>query len=259
MQNQDSTFVTPVHDLEDIDGQAFRENCDYIRPQQLINGLYLLHEELYGLTYEVFSELTSDQREALTDCLQAMRREFCFGTLTHLRAHTNDCENYQRKALEFCAFGVQIFREPHAATTWLEGIKSKTKYEKYKKKFKVMTLLSDLEPLGIKLADLYSSLCQQVHASAYSIKTQTRIIKRRAVRINHLLYHDDSSSLERYELAQRFVTTITMDHFMLIVFAKALENRFHPPSSDAWNLKSNDYAALLSRETDRIKLLPKND
>jgi hypothetical protein len=245
---------SPVHQLEVIDHDAFLRNCQLVKPDALINGVYELHEILAERWSAVIPQLCRNQREALTDCLQAIRREFLFGCLTCLRAHSTDGENYRRKAIEFCAFGIQMIRFPLSSKVWLEALKSKTKYRSYKNMFKVMTVLKDVADTGIELSMLYEELCKEVHASPYAIKTQTRIyVDEKGQRLNYLNYHDDYNEDERCALAQRFVTGIEADFFTILTFATAMRMQFPDLDMSRWNEKVQAFLELLESEKSRIK------
>jgi hypothetical protein len=101
---------------------------------------------------------------------------------------------------------------------------------------------------------LYEELCKGVHASPYAIKTQTRIfVDPQGRRLNWLVYHDDSTEQDRYDLAQRFVTGIESDLFILIVFAQALVMKFPDLEMTGWKTKTDAFFKLLELEKERIK------
>lgn len=251
------TNSSPFRQLEEIDRDAFNENCDYIHPDAVLNKMYELHELLAAFTYEAYPNFSSNQREAITDCLQAIRKEFLFGNLTFLRAHSTDGENYRRKAVEFCAFAVEIIKEPHSATVWLDAIRSKRKYKVYKNTFKIMELLKGVSETGIRLSLLYEELCKEVHASPFAIKTQTRIYVAGDVRINQLYYHDDYDDFERYDLAQRFGTGIRFDFYIILILKTTLLQQFPTlKRPELLNLKIEEFYRFLESEIIRIKELP---
>ncbi len=246
-----------IKQLEEVDAWAFESSYSFVRPDLLINGIFILHDEIQELYQQVVEELTKDQREALSDSLQALRREFLFGNLTCLRAHSTDSENHRRKALEFCAFAVRMVNEPHAASVWLDAIKSKKKYRQYKNHFKIIPILKSASECGIVLDKLYDELCQEVHATPYAIKTQTRIVvDEKGRRINWLNYHDDHNAKERYSLAQRFLTGIYLDYGLLLVIADAIWKRFPGTNLSRWQEKKREYFDLYQSESVRIKQLP---
>lgn len=247
-----------IRELEDADHSGFQSNYSFVKPDLLINGMYSLHDAVQQLYHQIVEELTIDQREALSDCLQALRREFLFCNLTCLRAHSTDSQNHRRKAVEFCAFAVKIVSEPHAAVVWLGALKSKTKYKQYKSFFKIIPFLKSASESGIGLDKLYDELSQEVHATAYAIKTQTRIIENeRGQRINWLDYHDDSNIEARHALAQRFLTGIYFDFSLLLVFADSLARKFPEMNLKEWKDNTREYFDLYQKEGARIKQLPK--
>lgn len=245
-----------VKHLEALDNEAFESNHAFIGPDLLIDEIFNLHDQLSEIYQQAARKLSRDQREALSDCLQALRREFLFANLACLRAHSTDSQNHRRKAVEFCAFGIRMVDEPHAACIWLEATKSKTKYGKYKSYFKVIPFIKNASECGIELDKLYDELCREVHATAFAIKTQTRIIvDEKGKRINWLDYHDDSSPAERYLLAQRFLTGIYLDFGMLLAFAHAIYKKFPDIDPVQWKERAAEFFDLYNSESDRIKQL----
>lgn len=242
-----------ISQLEQADHNAFIRSCEYIQPNVLIAAIHELHELLPQYCIEVADLLSRNQREAISDCLQAIRKEFLFGCLTCLRAHSTDSENYRRKAIEFCAFGVQMLREPHWATIWLDSVKSKRKYREYKSNFKIMEILKAVSDTGIKLALLYEELSKSVHASPYAIKTQTRIYLLGQTRLNYLDYHDDATGAEQYALAQRFITEMYADFYIIVVFAAALSAKFSALDMSRWNRERDRVFELLHAEQLRVQ------
>jgi hypothetical protein len=250
------TYETPVDELEEIDRKAFTDSKAFIKPELLINSLYELHVLFADYYGRLLGKLCSNQREALSECIQAIRKEFVFGCITSLRAHTTDGESYRRKAVEFCAFGILILRSPQNAKIWLEALNSKRKYSQYKSRYKPMSVLKEVSDTGIKLALLYEELCKEVHASPYAIKTQSRIfVVKDGRRINYLNYHDDWTVDGQYALAQSFVTGMEMDFFLLVTFAGAMAMQFPDLDMSEWVTKRDSVLAILETEKKRIKLL----
>jgi len=248
-------YDSPVDQLEKIDHSAYTDSKAFIKPEALINAIHELHELLVAYYRRFYKNLCRNQREALSDCLQALRKEFLFGVLTSLRAHTTDSESYRRKAVEFCAFAIVILRSPQNAKVWLEAVQSNNKYNRYKSTFSLMAILKEVSDTGIKLSLLYDQLCKEVHASPFAIKTQTRIYEKDGNRMNYLTYHDDSTESDQYALAQRFATGIEMDFFILVTLGGGIEMRFPELDMKEWKNKIDQVAALLAQEKERIKNL----
>lgn len=243
---------TPVDVIEEIDRNAFFETKAFVKPELLITTIYQLHDLLAVYYSRIVNQLTSDQREALTECLQAMRKEFVFGCLTHLRAHTTDGENYRRKAVEFCAFGIVMLRSSRDATIWLEALKSKNKYSSYKNRFKPMVILKEASDTGYKLALLYEQLCKEVHASPYAIKTQSRIYLQEGKRLNYLNYHDDWTAEGQLALAKSFITAMNLDFSLVANFGRAISMQFPEVDMHDWYSKIEEALQILKDEGERI-------
>lgn len=243
-----------LDEIQMIDEESYH-GCATFKFDQQINALWSLFTQLEYLFQSAVNALTSNQREALSDCIQASRKEFLFGTLTCLRGHSTDAENYMRKAIEFCAFGVKIIRTPRHAAIWLEAVQSKNKYDRYKSEFKIMQVLKELDSTGIELRKLYEENCKSVHASPYAIKTQSRIIQTSEGRINYLPYHEDSNAEDRKSLIERALTQCKCYFFIVLVFGHSIKVSVKGITSTNWDLEVEKCEKILEVESKRIREL----
>lgn len=243
--------------LDQCDRGSFDANYEWIQPDRIFDCVYDLHDDFQELYQCALSQLTDCQKLAISHCLQGLRREFMMQGLAHLRGHSIDADNHQRRGLEYCAFVIQMAREPHTAKLWMEAEQSETKFRRYRSGFKIMQVLKSATATGYILDEYYELLSRNTHATLRSILSQVTVFQlpdRR--RINRLDFNNDRTPAEAHFIARQFVYSSGLCGLLLQAIASVFIEQFQLQQLDAWNRKMELFLKLWDEEKHRVESLP---
>jgi hypothetical protein len=163
--------------ISQLDVHSFAEVTQYLgSTSKLVDDVSALYELLMKLVVNApkFAEFFDiNQRTAFFHCLQSLRYTLIMSVTTLFRGHVTDSTNYSRRAIEICAFLVEICSDTESAKRWIEMGKSGNARDKYKSRFQAHQVVKKHKDILSEEVDkLYDNFCLFVHPSYFSMHFQ---------------------------------------------------------------------------------------
>ncbi|MBA3859098.1 MAG: hypothetical protein C0508_01195 [Cyanobacteria bacterium PR.023] len=174
--------ILNLRDIRETEEEIFRIHQEKLpgHTVELINSL----STTYWCFLNAFDGADFDghlsDNDAVICCVAGCHYDKDMGLLALLRGHRTDAALYTRRAMEYAAFGIHILRSTiedknpdtpsKPSTVYLNSMKSKTAYKRYRSDFQVMPALAKVEGvLSSKFTAQYEELCNEAHASFESL------------------------------------------------------------------------------------------
>jgi hypothetical protein len=177
LQSKVTALERIMADEATICEQAKRYLGDTYLLLDTVERLYQQFVDLVGASnlclegIQVFAYLT---------CLQACRYEYLVGAAALLRGHITDSASYSRKAIEFCAFGIEIFRNLESAELWAQAGVSSGANDRYRQRFAIMDCIRKASEFMPQMKGRYNFLSNyMVHASFGSVAGRAKLTEDR--------------------------------------------------------------------------------
>ncbi|MBA3858870.1 MAG: hypothetical protein C0508_00910 [Cyanobacteria bacterium PR.023] len=239
-------------------------------------GIFKIHQAQLGAqTVALLNSLSSAYRAFLKDldganfygserdndaviaCIFGCHYDKDMGMLAVLRGHKTDAAFYTRRAMEYASFGAHILKALTNAKSneektnriselYLNGINSKTAFEKYRSEFPIMVLLRDSSIVfGKWFYDQYEELSREAHASYESI-----MLKLEKIGLGYnLAYHEIKEVPRIYKGIERLLQLVEVHLCILRGFLHLLKDakRFDGAKT-LQSIESTDYLLGLEKQ-----------
>lgn len=245
--------------MEDIfDDLRKREEGNFLGLREVLGPAYAIAPELINL-YTVLLEASiksvcdlddnTYQIPALMHTLQWMKNEAICGILMLMRGHISDASNFNRRALELCAFVSLMYKDKDSAERWMKAGVSKSAQEKYRSRFDAFKVVK--AELPKPLIDIYAENCLNVHPSPFAVVKRASLDPDRTHRFSFFDLDEDDDRQPSFVL--NFFNIILL-HVKIMEFLSQL---FYPGGhfdSELW--MANFKPFLETAESQRIDFIP---